>query len=445
VQPGDRVLLRTPVVASALTTALAVMSIGGIVVPVNPAWTADELGYATRLVDPTLSLSPADLDALAQAAVADGPGPAGEPQAEPAEDDAAAIIFTSGTTGRSKAAVLSQRNLLHFCMTTAATSVVRNLAHGIGGGTPSAPATFIAAAPLFHVSGLLGMLVNSVAWGTTLVVAPPGRWDATTHLALTEQHRVTGWSLVPTQLWRLIEHPDFDSYELGSLESIGGGGATFSPELVRATTEKLPNVRTGMRIGYGMTEASAIFTMLLPPVADHEVASVGRAVAGAEVEIRGPDGATALPEGEIGEIHGRSAGVFLGYWGDAPATEAVLDDDRWYATGDYGRIEGDRLVLESRLRDMILRGGENIYPIEIENRLVEHSSVAEAAVVGRDHRTLGQEVRAVVVAAPGAEVDPDALRAWVAETLAPYKVPAVVDVVDALPVNETGKVLKHLL
>jgi len=137
--------------------------------------------------------------------------------------------------------------------------------------------------------------------------------------------------------------------------------------------------------------------------------------------------------------------VFLGYWGDDAATARCLDADRWYATGDFGRIEGDVLVLESRRRDLIIRGGENIYPIEIENRLIEHPALAAAAVVGVPHRTLGQEVRAVVVARPGTTVDAEDVKAWVAQTLVRYKVPEYVDFVDELPVNETGKVLKDQL
>ncbi len=152
-----------------------------------------------------------------------------------------------------------------------------------------------------------------------------------------------------------------------------------------------------------------------------------------------------MPHGEIGEIHARSAQVFLGYWHDLAATEAVLDDDRWYATGDFGRIDDGYLYLESRLRDLIIRGGENIYPIEIENRLAEHPAVADVAVVGVDHATLGQEVKAVVVRRTGSHVDGDDLRAWAAETLAPHKVPAHVVFVAELPRNATGKVLKDQL
>ena len=200
----------------------------------------------------------------------------------------------------------------------------------------------------------------------------------------------------------------------------------------------------GLRVGYGMTEACGPLTILQPPVAPEVFGSVGPAVAGAEIEIRDGSGAS-LPDGEIGMIWARSASVFLGYWDNDAATNEVLDDGRWYETGDYGRIEHGVLWIESRLRDMIIRGGENIYPIEIENRLVEHPEIDNAAVVGEDDEDLGQIVRAVVVRTGGSGLDADDVRAWVGETLARFKVPAIVEFRDELPMSDLGKVLKREL
>jgi acyl-CoA synthetase (AMP-forming)/AMP-acid ligase II len=172
--------------------------------------------------------------------------------------------------------------------------------------------------------------------------------------------------------------------------------------------------------------------------------SVGPAQATVEVQIRGADGAI-LPEGEIGEICLRSPSVFLGYWNDAAATRAALDDDRWYRTGDFGRVTGGMLFLESRRRDMILRGGENIYPIEIENRLVEHPDIDEAAVIGVDNREFGQVPKAFVVRRPGSDLTEEQVRAWCADALAAFKVPASVEFLAALPYTETGKLMKQEL
>ena len=137
--------------------------------------------------------------------------------------------------------------------------------------------------------------------------------------------------------------------------------------------------------------------------------------------------------------------MFTGYWDDPDATAQVLDDERWYYSGDYGRIEDGVLWLESRMRDLIIRGGENIYPMEIEHRLVEHPDIADAAVIGVDHRTLGQEVMAFVVLHDGASLDAGAVRDWAAQSLAAYKVPAYVEFRDSLPYTQTGKVMKHEL
>jgi acyl-CoA synthetase (AMP-forming)/AMP-acid ligase II len=152
-----------------------------------------------------------------------------------------------------------------------------------------------------------------------------------------------------------------------------------------------------------------------------------------------------LPEGEVGEICLHGAVIFQGYWDDSEATAEVLDDDRWYHSGDYGRIEDGVLWLESRMRDLILRGGENIYPMEIEHRLVEHPDIADAAVIGVEHRTLGQEVKAFVVLRDGASLEPGDVQEWAARSLASFKVPAYVEFCDSLPYTQTGKVMKHQL
>jgi acyl-CoA synthetase (AMP-forming)/AMP-acid ligase II len=193
-----------------------------------------------------------------------------------------------------------------------------------------------------------------------------------------------------------------------------------------------------------MTETAGTLSLLQPPIAPEHVGSVGQPVAGTQVRICDDAGAP-MPDGEVGEIWGRGAQVFLGYWNDEPATAAALTPDRWYRTGDFGRITDGFLFLESRRTDLIIRGGENIYPIEIENRLVEHPDIDEAAVVGIPHHELGQEVMAVVVVRAGAALDEDAVRSFVAETHARFKVPAVVRFRDELPRNETGKVHKREL
>lgn len=286
------------------------------------------------------------------------------------------------------------------------------------------------------------LIGNAPVMRNKLVFPPAGRWDPATHLRLTQEHRVTSWTGVPTQFWRMLQHPDFESADLASVRTVGSGGSTFAPELFRLFAEKMPWV--SITNGYGMTETTGMGTWLGGERGRRHVGSVGAEIPGSRVEIRGADDAP-VPDGAVGEICMHGAGVFLGYWDDPDATAGVLDSDRWYRSGDYGRSDGDVLTLESRMRDLIIRGGENIYPIEIENRLVEHPAIAEACVIGVDHQVLGQEVKAFVVPAAGATIDPADVRAWAAATLAAFKVPAVVEVRDSLPYNAVGKVLKHLL
>jgi acyl-CoA synthetase (AMP-forming)/AMP-acid ligase II len=196
--------------------------------------------------------------------------------------------------------------------------------------------------------------------------------------------------------------------------------------------------------GYGASETMGAGTLSSGPLMDHHPDAVGRATPAIDIQIRDDDG-NVLGLGEVGEICIRSAVVFLGYWDNPEATAASLWPGRWYRTGDFGRIDDDVLFVESRMRDMILRGAENIYPIEIEHRLVEHPDIADAGVIGVDHRELGQEVKAFVVLAPGAELSESEIQQWVAQSLARHKVPAYIEYRESLPYTATGKLIKHEL
>ena len=193
-----------------------------------------------------------------------------------------------------------------------------------------------------------------------------------------------------------------------------------------------------------MTETVGMGTRLGGPAFKARPETVGTGQITMKVQVRDPEG-NVLPAGEIGEVYIWGAGVFRGYWNNPEATAAVLDADRWYKTGDFGRTDGEFLTLESRMRDLIIRGGENIYPIEIENRLVEHPEIADAAVIGVDHQTLGQEVKAFVVPAPGCNPSVDDIRRFVGEALAAFKVPTYVEFRESLPYSATGKLLKREL
>ncbi len=462
IRPGDRVAILGANSLEWLLTFWATISLGATAVLCNGWWQDDEIRYGLDLTEPKLLVADQKrLDRLhgGRASIAmpvvvmetefaalwnHAPG-AALPDVAIHEDDAAAIMFTSGTTGRPKGAISTHRNLIAFTMLghfNGALGAVRYPRPA--DAPPPVPGVNIASSPMFHVSGLQSAVIAGVASGQKYVWTT-GRFDPKKVLELAHEHRATRLGGVPTQLWRVLEHPDFDQYDLSSVMSSGGGGSVVSPELQRTIREKIPTASAGVSLGYGLTECGGLCTMATNEMLLEDPTCAGRPIATAQVAILDDDGAP-LPEGEVGHVCIRGAMVMPGYYNNPKATADAFFPGRWLNSGDYGRMVGDMLYLESRKRDMIIRGGENIYPIEIENRLDEHPSVLESAVVGVEHRTLGQEVKAVVVAKPGRAIDPDDLKAFVAQTLAYYKVPEYIEVRDEpLPRNASGKVLKTVL
>ncbi len=457
VRKGDRVAIASANTFEYVITAWACLCSGAIISGLNGWWTGAELQYGVELTKPTVLFgddarlarvreSGAELDCPVvewSALAAHGAARAGAtlPDVDLDEDDPAIILFTSGTTGRPKGAVLSHRNMIHFAYSTGigrmATVLIarkEGMLPPSGGMPPS-----LCGSPLFHISGAASVLMGAPFAGTTVVFLPPGRWDPTAHLELTAKHRIAAWTGVPTMYWRLLEHPDFASYDLSCLTMISSGGTPLPPELIRLIQLHFPGVRVAN--GYGASETMGSGTISTGPLMEHHADAVGRPSPGIEIQVRDEQG-KPLPAGEVGEICIKSPTVFLGYWENPDATEAALWPGRWYRTGDFGRIDDDVLFVESRMRDLILRGGENIYPIEIEHRLVEHPEIADAAVVGVEHRELGQEVKAYVVRAPSSVISASDVQAWAGAALAPYKVPAYVEFRDALPYTESGKLIK---
>jgi acyl-CoA synthetase (AMP-forming)/AMP-acid ligase II len=453
VRAGDRVAIVSANSAEYVLVLWAVLSLGAIVTSLNGWWTGHELTAGIQLTEPVLVVG----DERRLERLDDSPLPARllteildesaefrgrtTPAPDITEDAAAVILFTSGTTGRAKGATLSHRNVVNYALSQGLSRAIA--AAGAAATGPAGRAASIVVSPMFHVSGFVGVVISGAVFRTKLVFTEPGAWDPGRHLELTERHRITAWSGVPTHFWRLLRHPDLATRDVSSVIAVNSGGAVFPPELVRALGRELPRARLGN--GYGASETVGLGTQASGARFAEHPDSVGVAPPTAEVEIRGTSGAV-LAEGEIGEIHLRHPSVFLGYWGEPEATAEVLDPNRWYATGDYGRIENGLLYLESRRTDLILRGGENVYPIEIENRLVEHAGIAEAAVVGVDHPELGQEVKAFVVRAPGADgLTAEQVREWCAAALAAFKVPSRIEFRPSLPYTVSGKLLKQQL
>jgi acyl-CoA synthetase (AMP-forming)/AMP-acid ligase II len=455
VEKGDRVGFAAANVPAYPVAWWATAAMGAVVSSLNGWWTPNELAYGIELSKPKVVLGderrlerlrevglPGDVQVIDLADLESllGAGDETLPDVDIDEDDPVCLLFTSGTTGRPKGATLSHRNFVHCGMVPMLQGAIAMVLAPPAPDQPPRPQPAgLMVSPLFHVSGALP-LTMSPGIGQKLVFPPMGAWDEVTHLELTAKHRVTGWSAVPTQFWRLLEHPRFDEFDVSCVQQLGGGGAVFAPELFRLMGRKLPQARIGC--GYGMSETLGSGSRLGGVTLETHPASVGAVEPMIEIQIRDEDD-QPLPDGEVGQICLRGAAVFLGYWDDPAATAKALDDRRWYRTGDYGHFADGVLFLESRMRDLIIRGGENIYPIEIENRLVEHPDIADACVVGVPHKQLGQEVAAVLVLHEGATLDADGVQAWVQQALAKYKVPTHVLFREALPYNATGKVLKH--
>jgi acyl-CoA synthetase (AMP-forming)/AMP-acid ligase II len=264
-------------------------------------------------------------------------------------------------------------------------------------------------------------------------------------MEIIERERVTNWSPMGTMAHRVIHHPRRGEFDLSSVRGVGSGGAPMSAELQQRLREAFPAAASTLALGYGLTECTALATINFGAELEAHPRSAGRALPTVSLEIRDEDG-RAVVAGQEGEIYVRSPLVMREYWRRSEETRAAIVGGRWLRTGDWGRLEDGRIFVDSRKRDLILRGGENVYPVEIELRLEAHPSVREAAVVGVEHEELGQEVKAIVVPNEGGTIDVAALRAWTAETLALYKVPVHWEIrTTSLPRTATGKVLKHVL
>jgi acyl-CoA synthetase (AMP-forming)/AMP-acid ligase II len=472
VEKGDRVAIFSANDPDYAVLFWAAVSAGAIVTAYNGWWTVDEVRYATDLTEPAVVIG--DRRRLERVRSLDFGAPVVEfgdefdalvaahsgaalPDTTIDEDDPAVILFTSGTTGRAKGAVVSHRGLVGFVQVNFCNAAVKAMTavlsgsgssrpedRGLGGTSPSVPTVTLLTSPMFHVSGLFAGVILGLASGMRMVLRE-GRFDEEDVLRLIERERITSWAPVGGLGMRVIEHPRFADYDTSSIRMISFGGGPTSPAARAKIQRAFPSIGNNMANGYGSSETVAAVSSNSGAEYDALPESAGRANPTCEIEIW-DERDRPVADGIEGEVHVRSAYNMLGYWRDPDATRAVLKPRGWLATGDIGRLEGGMLTINSRARDMIIRGGENIYPIEVERRLDAHPAVAESAVVGVEHPVLAQEVKAIVVPAAGGELDIDALSRWVAETLAPYKVPTVWELRrEALPRNASGKVLKTVL
>ncbi len=356
------------------------------------------------------------------------------------EDDIT-IFYTSGTTGKPKGALGTQRNLLCNIGAAGFAGARSFLRRGEAPPAPDPTAPqrcTLLAIPFFHVTGCHAILCPTVAAGGKIVAIR--KWDAEAAMKLIEQEKVTGAGGVPTIAWQLIEHPAREKYDLSSLESVTYGGAPSAPELVRKIRETFPGSMPGN--GWGMTETSATVTSHVGEDYENRPDSCGPACAVCDLKVTDPEGNT-LPPGTVGELWAKGPNIVKGYWNKPEATAQTFVEG-WVRTGDLARLdeEGFAFIID-RAKDMLIRGGENIYCVEVENVLYEHPAVMDAALIGIPHKTLGEEPGAAVTLKPGTEATEAELRGFVAERLAAFKVPVrVVFWPETLPRNANGKILK---
>jgi long-chain acyl-CoA synthetase len=466
VRRGDRVAIAMRNYPEWIVAYGAAVSVGAIAVALNAWWTADELDYALEDCTPTVVVADRErVDRLHESAArrlvrvlavryGDAPTPTGVdrweevlplgatmPDQAPESGDDAMILYTSGTTGRPKGAVSTHQAVLQSLMAFGCRQAVERLRKDARGATeaPAHPPALILVVPLFHVTGLVPVMLSSVAAGVKLVMMY--RWDPERALELIERERITTFVGVPTQSWDLLEAPRFAEFDTSSLVSVGGGGAPMPPQMVARVEKTFSQGRPS--IGYGMTETNAYGPGHSGDDFVRKPTSTGRGTPVLQIEVRDPEG-RALPTGEVGEIWFRGPHLIRGYWGKPEATAETIVDG-WLRTGDLGRLDEEGFVyVQDRLKDVILRGGENVYSAEVEAALYEHPAVHEAAVFGVPHERLGEEVAAAVVPKPGEAPTVDNLREFVAGRLAAFKVPSRWVLADvALPRNAAGKILKR--
>jgi long-chain acyl-CoA synthetase len=442
VEPGDRVGLMLPNVPAFPIAFYGALAAGAVAVPMNPLLKSREVAYylgdsearvliawhtaageaakgAADTGAEVIAAETPDLSGLLEG-ISAAPGSSGR-----GDLDDAVILYTSGTTGRPKGAELTHAGLVRNAEIAART---------LFGVTPDA--VIMGCLPLFHVFGLTCGLNVSVATGATLTLLP--RFDPAKALDIVERDGVTVFEGVPTMYAAMLHLPDADPAKTATLKVCASGGAALPVEILRGFESKF-----GCMIleGYGLSETSPVASFNHPDK-ERKPGSIGTPIEGVDMRLIDDEWNTA-PDGEIGEIAIRGHNVMKGYWNQPEATAESIRDG-WFRTGDMARVDGDGYYfIVDRKKDLIIRGGYNVYPREIEEVLHEHPAVAEVAVIGIPHPDLGEEVGAAVALKPGASADPRELRSWARDRVAAYKYPRHVWLVDALPKGPTGKILRR--
>jgi steroid-24-oyl-CoA synthetase len=476
VAKGDRVAIILRNLPEWPVAFFAAQLIGAVATPLNAWWTGAELCYG--LVDSGAKVAVIDAQRLARMAehlgdcpeleriyasrlaeevshpkvtrledVLGGPNDWAElkqeapPEIELDPDDDATLFYTSGTTGSPKGALGTHRNAIS-AMYISPYSAARNLLRK--GETPTAPdpdapqRRALLSIPFFHVTGCFALLCVAVYGGLRIVMQR--KWEPEEAFRLIEREKINLAGGVPTIAWQILEHPARQNYDLSSLDTLSYGGAPAAPELVRRIREVFPKAEGAT--GWGMTETSATFTHFTGKDYQNRPDSCGLCPPVGELKVVGADGRT-LPPGEVGELWARGPNVVRGYLNKPEATAKTFVDG-WVVTGDMARLDEEGFCyIVDRAKDMIIRGGENIYCSEVEAVLFQHPAVMDAALVPSPHKILGEEPAAVVTLTPGSQASEDELRAWVGARMAAFNTPVkVIFWPEPLPRNPNGKILK---
>lgn len=467
VRPGDRIAIAMRNYPEWMLIYWASLSAGITVVGMNAWWTAEEMAYALKDSEPKVLF--ADRERMERAL--EVPGLAGKmklvgvripdlpagvtpwsdviahdgslPDVTVDPDSDACIFYTSGTTGFPKGAQLTHRgcvsNLMNMVFSTTSTAMAVAMATGEAPPEDPPPPVGLITTPLFHVTANnCGAYLITAAGGKIVLMY---RWDAGKALELIERERVTALSGVPVMAREVLNHPDFRKRDTSSLQSLGGGGAQVPPDLVHRIDSEVPTARPNT--GYGMTETCGIITSVSADFYVDKPDSAGPYMPNFEAKCV-DDAGNEVPPGELGELWVRGSSVIKGYINRPEATAEAITDG-WLHTGDIARIDEHGFVyIVDRKKDMVLRGGENVYCAEVESAIYKHPAVAECTVFGVPDERLGEEVGAAVVPKPGDSLTADDLRTHCESIMAKHKVPRYIWILDeALPRNASGKFLKR--
>jgi len=462
VQKGDRVAICMMNNPEYIISFMAITGMGAVVVPLNSWWVPTEVSYGLEHSDAKILIADekrlkglennSEVRKIIVRPEADteyedfknfiNDQSADWPEVDISKDDNATIFYTSGSTGFPKGVLSTHRNVLATLFSWTCFSSIRSQMSDSGGGlmgeNPDGSAKEISilhCVPLFHVTGSHAAFLMSILIGRKIVMMK--KWDATEALKLIEQERVTNITGVPTQTWELLSHPEREKYDISSLEDLGGGGAARPAEHVKLMDEQL---EAKPSIGYGLSETNALGTLNGGGEYIEYPSSCGRAVPPlTDIKIIDADG-KSLKEGDVGEILIKCPGNMVGYWKNPEATAEVLDDDGWFKSGDLGYFDGPFLHIVDRVKDLVIRGGENISCIEVEAAIYEHADVLEVCVIGIPDERLGEQVGAAIHLKPEIQLQPEDIQIFLDGKLAKFKIPVDIRFYqDPLPKIASGK------